>query len=72
MKLQKFLTWLPTSFSSQVLPYSVAQTLGAILGGWLNLTLYASSIAAFEAKNGIIRAGASGIASAKCFGEYFA
>jgi len=55
----------------KVLPYSMSQVLGAILGGWLNLVLYGSSIAAFEAKHGIIRGTASGIASAKCFGEYF-
>lgn len=56
----------------KVLPYSASQVLGAILGGWLNLVLYGGSIAAFEAKNGIIRGAASGIKSAKCFGEYFA
>lgn len=56
---------------AKVLPYSLSQCLGAILGGWLNLVLYGSSIAAFEATNGIIRGSASGIASAKCFGEYF-
>jgi len=51
--------------------YSLSQFLGAILGGWLNFILYGSTIAAFEAKNGIIRGTASGIKSAKCFGEYF-
>lgn len=55
----------------KVLPYGISQCLGAILGGWLNLVLYGSSIAVFEAKNSIIRGGASGINSAKCFGEYF-
>jgi len=55
----------------KVIPYSISQLSGAILGSWLNLVLYGSSIAAFEAKNGIIRSGVSGIASAKAFGEYF-
>lgn len=69
---KKFLMSFQTLLPSQVLPYSMSQCLGAILGGWLNLVLYGSSIAAFEAKNGIVRAGASGLQSAKCFGEYFA
>mmetsp|Transcript_22752 Transcript_22752/g.48118 ORF Transcript_22752/g.48118 Transcript_22752/m.48118 type:complete len:183 (+) Transcript_22752:521-1069(+) len=56
----------------KVLPYSVSQCLGAVLGSWLNFGVYGSSIAAFEAKNGIVRGAASGIASAKAFGEYFA
>eukprot|EP00536_Pseudo-nitzschia_multiseries_P006202 jgi/Psemu1/239177/estExt_Genewise1.C_1290038 len=56
---------------NKVLPYSFSQFLGAILGSWLNLVVYSSSIAAFEAKNGIVRSAASGIASAKAFGEYF-
>ena len=58
-------------FLEQVLPYSFSQCLGAILGGWLNLVMYGSSIAMFEAKHGIIRSAESGIQSAKCFGEYF-
>jgi len=56
---------------TKVLPYSMSQCLGAILGSWLNFVLYGSSIAAFEAKHGILRGAASGIKSAKCFGEYF-
>jgi len=38
----------------------------------MNFIVYSSSIAAFEAKTGIVRGAASGIASAKAFGEYFA
>lgn len=56
---------------NKVLPYSISQCLGAVLGSWLNLVLYGSSIAAFEAKNNILRSTVSGIASAKAFGEYF-
>ena len=55
----------------KVLPYSVAQLIGAVLGSWTNLCLYASSIQKFEQANGIIRASSTGIASAKAFGEYF-
>lgn len=56
----------------KVLPYSLAQLLGAVSASAVNLALYSSSIAAFEGANGIIRASSSGIASAKAFGEYFA
>jgi hypothetical protein len=55
----------------KVIPYSVAQLFGAVSGSWINLILYSSSITAFESANGIVRASASGIASAKAFGEYF-
>lgn len=56
---------------NKVLPYSVAQLIGAILGSWTNLCLYASSIQKYEQANNIIRASSTGIASAKAFGEYF-
>jgi hypothetical protein len=55
----------------KVIPYSLAQLLGAVLGSWANLKMYASSIAAFESVNNIARASESGIASARAFGEYF-
>jgi hypothetical protein len=55
----------------KVIPYSIAQVLGAVSASWINLVLYSSSIVAFENANGIARASASGIASAKAFGEYF-
>ena len=58
-------------FFLQVIPYSISQLGGAILGSWLNLVLYSSTIAAFETKNGIIRSGVSGLASARAFGEYY-
>lgn len=63
----------PSSFFNwkKVVPYSIAQLFGAIAGSWTNLVLYSSSIAAYEKANGIVRASASGIASAKAFGEYF-
>ena len=55
----------------KVVPYSVAQLIGAILASWTNLCLYSSSITKFEQTNNIIRASASGIESAKAFGEYY-
>jgi Major intrinsic protein len=56
---------------NKVIPYSLAQVTGAVLASWTNLLLYASTIRAFEASHGIVRASATGIASAKVFGEYF-
>jgi len=56
---------------SKVLPYSLAQLLGAILGSGVNLAIYGSTIAAYEKANSVVRATASGVASAKAFGEYF-
>jgi len=56
----------------KVIPYSLAQLLGAVLGSCLNLVLYGSLISAFETNNGIVRGTASGLASARAFGEYFA
>lgn len=57
---------------SKVFPYVLAQLMGAIAGSVVNFLLYSSSIVAFEGANGIVRAAASGLASAKAFGEYFA
>lgn len=56
---------------AKVIPYTVSQLVGAILGSAVNLLIYGSSIAAFESSNGIVRASATGIASAASFGEYF-
>ena len=55
----------------KVVPYGVAQLLGAVLGSWINFAMYSSTISAYEKANNIVRAYASGIASAKAFGEYF-
>jgi glycerol uptake facilitator protein len=57
---------------SKVIPYILAQTTGAILGSAVNLMLYASLIAEFEAKHNIVRSSAGAIASARAFGEYYA
>jgi hypothetical protein len=55
----------------KVIPYALAQLLGAVLGSWANFKMYASSIQAFESVNNIVRASEAGIASARAFGEYF-
>lgn len=55
----------------KVLPYSLAQLLGAMAGSAVNFVMYASSISAFESANGIVRSTSTGLASAKAFGEYF-
>jgi len=55
----------------KILPYSVAQLLGAVGGSAVNLLLYSSSIAAYEKTNGIVREAASGLGSARAFGEYY-
>jgi len=52
-----------------VLPYWIAQLLGAFAGGMLNFVLFYEAIAKFEAKNDITR-GTNSIASATGFGVY--
>lgn len=56
---------------SKVLPYSMAQTLGAATFSWISSMIYGSTISAFEIANGIKRGSEASIASAKAFGEYF-
>jgi hypothetical protein len=56
----------------KVVPYSMAQLAGAMAGSAVNLLLYAGSISAYESANKIVRAGPSGLASARAFGEYYA
>lgn len=51
--------------------YVVAQLLGAILAGLLNLAVYGGTIAAFEREKGIVRGEPRSILSASAFGEYF-
>jgi glycerol uptake facilitator-like aquaporin len=55
----------------KVIPYCASQLLGAVLGSWVNLVLFSSSISAYESANGIVRASASAVASASAFGDYF-
>lgn len=55
----------------KALLYMVAQLVGAVFGGVLNLVCFASTIAAFERSNGIVRGEPASIKSALAFGEYF-
>jgi len=59
------MTWVKSA------QYVVAQMLGAMLAGALNLLIYGSTIAAFERENGIQRGEPKSILSASAFGEYF-
>lgn len=56
----------------KVLPFSLAQLGGAVAASALNLILYSGTISAYETANNVVRSSASGLASAKAFGEYFA
>eukprot|EP00930_Biecheleria_cincta_P098503 TRINITY_DN90155_c0_g1_i1.p1 TRINITY_DN90155_c0_g1~~TRINITY_DN90155_c0_g1_i1.p1 ORF type:complete len:367 (-),score=54.55 TRINITY_DN90155_c0_g1_i1:118-1218(-) len=51
--------------------YVVAQLLGAMLAGVINLLVFGGTIAAFERENGIVRGEPKSILSASAFGEYF-
>jgi glycerol uptake facilitator protein len=55
----------------KVLPYSIAQLLGAIIASWMNYLMYASAIRDFELAQGIVRNSSAGLATAKMFGEYY-
>jgi glycerol uptake facilitator protein len=55
----------------KVVPYIVAQFIGAILGSCVNLLLFGSSIQQYEASQGIVRASLNAVTSAKAFGEYY-
>ena len=62
----------PTSFPwNKVIPYCVAQLVGAVVASGTNLFLYASKIQEFEKINSIARGSAESIVSAKAFGQYF-
>jgi MIP family channel proteins len=51
--------------------YIVAQLLGGVLGGALNLLFYSGTISAFERNNNIVRGDELSILTASAFGEYF-
>jgi glycerol uptake facilitator protein len=55
----------------KVIPYSIAQLVGAITASWINYLMYASAFREFEAAQGIVRASAAGLTTARCFGEYY-
>jgi glycerol uptake facilitator protein len=53
----------------KVIPYSIAQLVGAGLGSAVNYIWFANHIRAYEAAHGLVRSTA--VASARAFGEYF-
>ena len=54
----------------KVIPYAMAQTMGASAAAGVNLVLFAGQIKAFEQANGIVRGTAASVVSARVFGEY--
>ena len=55
---------------TKVIPYSIAQTLGAAVASAVNFVLFADKIKAFEHAHGIVRGSTASVASARAFGEY--
>lgn len=55
---------------TKVVPYSIAQTLGAVAASAVNFVLFADKIKSFEHAHGIVRGSAASVASARAFGEY--
>jgi glycerol uptake facilitator protein len=54
-----------------VLPYCLAQLVGAIIAGAVNLAMFHVAIHRFENKHGLVRGDADSIASAVAFGDYW-
>eukprot|EP00979_Chaetoceros_neogracilis_P006414 scaffold1307_cov260-Chaetoceros_neogracile.AAC.2 len=55
----------------KVIPFIIAQVLGAVAAGGVNFALFRDSIAGFEKLNGIVRGAADSVQSASAFGEYW-
>lgn len=55
----------------RILPYVMAQMLGAFCASFVLYLIYSTPLETFETKNGIVRGSAGSEASAKVFGEYF-
>jgi glycerol uptake facilitator-like aquaporin len=56
---------------NKVLPYMLAQLLGAVFASWINLLMYYSKLRVFEEKNNIDRGSHDSVPAAKTFGEYY-
>jgi len=56
---------------SRSVAYIMAQFVGAILAGMINLLVYSDTIEAFERENSIVRGEPASIKTAMAFGEYF-
>ena len=62
----------PEQFAwSALLPYMLAQLLGGVLGGAINLAIFNSLHRAYEQKHGFSRGDPASVMTAACFGEYF-
>jgi len=62
----------PASFTfTELGVYCLAQLLGAIVAGVINLTIFSGPLSAFESANGFERGDAASVLTAACFGEYF-
>lgn len=57
--------------TKKCLVFMVAQLMGAMIGGFVNLALFNSTLVAFERANDITRGDPKSILSAMAFGEYF-
>ena len=57
--------------SRKLIPYVIAQVLGAFAAGWVLFLLFNPSIEAFEAANTIVRGSAESWQTAKMFGEFY-
>lgn len=55
---------------NKVVPFVVAQTLGAIAASATNFALFGAKIKVFEQANNIVRGTSAGVLSARAFGEY--
>ena len=56
---------------TKVIPYWIAQLIGGTIAGFINLTIFETSITKYEAKYSIIRGTTESLSSASCFGDYY-
>lgn len=56
---------------TKVIPYWIAQLTGATIAGFINLTIFETSIQSYEAANNILRGENNSIDSASTFGDYY-
>lgn len=67
-----FAMFRPRDFGwSKLIPYWIAQYLGAIVGGCFNLLVYGPQFRHYEKVNNIVRGSKESIITASAFGEYF-
>ncbi len=67
-----FAVFRPEDFPMyKLLPYWIAQYIGGVLGGSLNLMVYGRLFEAYESTNNITRGTPASVITASAFGEYF-